>query len=208
MVYFSHKLRLQSIKMNISLYIPLCDSMVLLLKPLVEIVIHDLSSETIYYINGELSKRKVGDPSLLEPEEFEETIDKIVYPKINFDGRLIKSISVPIDNKWLICINADISIFNQMKELGDRLLNTQHINQPESLFKNDWQEKVHVALHEFLQQQGWNFDLLTNQQKKEITKHLFDCGAFSEKNAADYIARVLQLGRATVFKYLKEWRNS
>lgn len=102
--------------MNISTYTPLCDSMVLLLKPLLEIVIHDLSSGTIYYINGDLSKRKVGDPSLLEPEEFEENIDKIVYLKINFDGRLIKSISVPLEDKWLICINADISIFNQMKD--------------------------------------------------------------------------------------------
>lgn len=194
--------------MSIAHYTPLCDSMVLLLQPLVEIVIHDLSSGTIYYINGELSKRKVGDPSLLEPEEFEENIDKIVYPKINFDGRLIKSISVPLKGKWLICINADISIFNQMKDLGDLLLNTQQMNQPESLFKNDWQEKLHIAIHDFLQKQGWNFDLLTNQQKKEMTKHLFNSGAFSEKNAADYIARVLQLGRATIFKHLKELRNS
>ena len=31
--------------------------------------------------------------------------------------------------------------------------------------------------------------------------------AFKEKNAADYVAKVLGLGRATVFKYLKEWRN-
>lgn len=181
--------------------------MVLLLKPLVEIVIHDLSSGTIHYINGDLSKRKIGDPSLLEPEEFEENIDKIVYPKINFDGRLIKSISVPIHDNWLICINVDISLFNKMKDLGELLLNTQQMNPPDSLFKNDWQEKLHIGIHDFLQKNGWNFDLLTHQQKKETTKHLFDNGAFSEKNAADYIARVLQLGRATVFNYLKEWRN-
>lgn len=192
--------------MDISIYIPLCNSMALLFQPLVEIVIHDLSSGTIYYINGDLSKRKVGDPSLLEPEEFEKNIDKFVYPKINFDGRLIKSISVPVDNKWLICINADVSLFHQMKHLGELFLNVQHINQPESLFKNDWQEKLHVVIHDFLQAQKWNFNTLNTHQKKEITKHLFDNGAFSEKNAADYIARVLHLGRATVFKYLKEWK--
>lgn len=93
------------------------------------------------------------------------------------------------------------------ERLGDLLLNTRQIKQPESLFKNDWQEKLHITIHDFLQKQRWNFDLLTNQQKKEMTKHLFNSGAFSEKNAADYIARVLQLGRATIFKYLKEWRN-
>ncbi len=199
---------LESIKMNISSYISLCDSIALLLKPLVEIVIHDLSSGTIYYINGDFSKRKAGDLSLLEPEEFEENIEKRVYSKINFDGRLIKSISVPLEDKWLICINADLSIFNQMKNLGELFLDTQQTNQPESLFKNDWQEKLHKAIHDFLQQQRWKFEGLTHHQKKEMAKHLFERGAFSEKNAADYIARILQLGRATLFKYLKEWRHS
>ena len=57
--------------MNISQYIPLCDSIVLLMRPLIEVIIHDLVSGKIYYINGNLSKRKVGDSSLLAPGEFE-----------------------------------------------------------------------------------------------------------------------------------------
>lgn len=163
---------------------------------------------TICYIRGNLSQRQIGDPSLLEPDELEEGIDKVVYPKINFDGRLIKSISVPIENQWLICINADVSIFNQMKSLGEIFLNAPQINKPESLFKNDWQEKLHKAIHTFLQKQDWKFELLNTRQKKAIVKHLFDCGAFEEKNAANYIAQVLHIGRATIFKYLKDWRIS
>ncbi len=193
--------------MHISNYITLCDALILLMKPLVEIVIHDLKSGTISYINGNLSKRKVGEASLLEPNAFEKNIDKIVYPKINFDGRLIKSISVPIEGKWLICINCDASIFNQMKNLGELFLNVKQENQPKSLFKSDWQEKLHVTVNDFIQKNSWSFDDLNNYQKKEITKYLFDCGAFTEKNAANYVAQVLDLGRATVFKYLKEWRN-
>ena len=193
--------------MNISQYISLCDSIVLLMRPLIEIIIHDIASGKIYYINGNLSKRKVGDPSLLAPGEFEKNIDQIIYPKINFDGRLIKSISVPIDNKWLICINADASVFSQMKNLGEVFLNTIKESQPESLFKNDWQEKLHVAIDDFLKKQGLKFDELNHFQKKILAKHLFDLGAFAEKNAADYVANILGLGRATIFKYLKEWRN-
>ena len=98
--------------MNILHYIQICDSIILLMQPLIEVIIHDLVSGKIYYINGNLSKRKVGDLSLLEPGEFEKNIDQIVYPKINFDGRLIKSVSVPVDNKWLICINADASVWS------------------------------------------------------------------------------------------------
>lgn len=193
--------------MNISQYIPLCDSIVLLMRPLIEVIIHDLVSGKICYINGNLSKRKVVDSSLLALGEFEKNIDQIIYPKINFDGRLIKSISVPVDNKYLICINADASVFSQMKNLGEVFLNTIKDSQPESLFKNDWQEKLHVAIDDFLKKQGLKFDELNQFQKKILTKYLFDLGAFAEKNAADYVANILGLGRATIFKYLKEWRN-
>ena len=194
--------------MNISQYITLCDSIVLLMRPLIEVTIHDLALGKIYYINGNLSKRKVGDLSLLDPGEFEKNIDQIIYPKVNFDGRLIKSISVPVDNKWLICINADASVFSQMKNLGEMFLNTRKESQPESLFKNDWQEKLHVAIDNFLKDQGLKFDELNQFQKKNLIKHLFKLGAFAEKNAADYVANILGLGRATIFKYLKEWRNN
>ncbi|MBA2628424.1 MAG: helix-turn-helix domain-containing protein [Rickettsiaceae bacterium] len=193
--------------MNISQYISLCNSIVLLMAPLIEVIVHDLVSGKIYYINGGLSKRKVGDLSLLEPSEFEKNIDQIIYPKINFHGRLIKSISVPVDNKWLICINADASVFSQMKSLGEVFLNAME-SKPESLFKNDWQEKLHVAIHDFLKDQGLKFDELNQLQKKMLTKYLFKLGAFGEKNAADYVANILGLGRATIFKYLKEWRNN
>ena len=63
--------------MNISQYIPLCNSIVLLMAPLIEVIVHDLVSGEIYYINGGLSKRKVGDLSLLEPSEFEKNIDQM-----------------------------------------------------------------------------------------------------------------------------------
>jgi predicted transcriptional regulator YheO len=59
-----------------------------------------------------------------------------------------------------------------------------------------------------LQEQSWHFESLTNRQKKELAKHLFSIGAFNEKNATDYITTALNIGRATLFKYLKEWRHS
>ncbi len=188
----------------LSNYIPIFDAIVLLMKPLVEVVIHDITQNNIAYINGKLSSRKVGDPSLLDPEGLC-SIDQIVYPKINFDGRLVKSISVILEDKYLLCINCDISIFNKMQELSSVFL--QIAGQPQSLFTNDWQEKLHVSIHSYLQNHNLSFDHLSQNDKKTLAKHLFDLGAFHEKNAADYVAKVLELGRATVFKYLKEWRN-
>lgn len=185
-------------------YIPICDAIVRLMDPLVEIVIHDIAQNSIAYISGKLSNRAVGEASLLDMERLG-NIEQIVYPKLNFDGRLVKSVSVILEGKYLLCINCDVSIFNKMQELSSTLL--QMSNQPHSLFVNDWQEKLHVSIHAYLQNHNLSFDQLSQNDKKALTKHLFKLGAFNEKNAADYVAKVLQLGRATVFKYLKEWRN-
>lgn len=187
-------------------YIPICDAIVLLIRPLVEIVIHDIDSNDIIYINGSLSNRKVGDQSLLDREGLSD-IEQVVYQRINFDGRLLKSVSVVLESKWLLCINYDLSIFSKMQELSSVLLQKNMDFQPRSLFTNDWQEKLHVTIHSYLQNHNLSFNHLANADKKALAKHLFNLGAFNEKNAADYVAKVLNLGRATVFKYLKEWRN-
>lgn len=194
--------------MTFTRYIPICNALALLLKPLVEIVIHDLESERICYIAGNLSQRCIGDLSLLNLGGLESNLDQITYPKINFDGRLVKSISVPVEDNLLICINCDVSVFAQMNQLSNCLLLSTQPDMPESLFKNDWQEKLHHAIHTYLNQKGWGFDSMTQKQKKEVVYYLYQQEAFQEKNAADYIANALGLGRATIFNYLKLWRKT
>ncbi|MFA6303660.1 MAG: PAS domain-containing protein [Legionella sp.] len=194
--------------MTLSRYIPICNALVLLLKPLVEIVIHDLESERICYIDGNLSQRRIGDSSLLDLDALESNLDQITYPKINFDGRLVKSISVSVEDNLLICINCDVSVFAQMNQLSQCLLLSTQPDIPESLFKNDWQEKLHHVIHSYLNEKSWHFDSLTQKQKKEVVYYLYQQEAFQEKNAADYIANALDLGRATIFNYLRLWRKT
>ncbi|MCD8542668.1 MAG: PAS domain-containing protein [Gammaproteobacteria bacterium] len=133
------------------------------MDPLVEIVIHDIAGDSITYINGKLSKRKIGEASLLDPEGLN-GIDKIVYPKVNFDGRLIKSVSVMLEGRYLLCINCDVSIFNKLQALSSTLL--QMAGQPQSLFTNDWQEKLHVSIHSYLQNHHLSFDHLSKMTRK------------------------------------------
>ncbi len=193
--------------MDLLTYIMLFDSIVNLMDPMIEIVIHDLDSETIFYINGKISNREVGSSSLLNRKDLEADIEKVIYPKLNFDGRLEKSISVRLNDKYITCINCDISIFSQMEKICHQLSATNADVQPESLFKNDWQEKIHITIHSFLKERGWRFDGLTGSQKKKLVEKLFTLGAFNEKKAADYIASSLNMGRATIFNYLREWRK-
>ena len=191
--------------MHLTSYIPLCNALVRLMDPLVEVVIHDIEKNTIAYIAGRLSKRAVGDASLLEVNDLE-NLDHVIYPKINFDGRLIKSVSVLLVKTHLLCINCDVSLFHQMERFAASFV--QVAKQPTPLFTNDWQERLHASIHDYVRAHHLSFDHLTQSHKKALTKHLYDAGAFHEKKAADYVAKVLGMGRATVFNYLKEWRAS
>ena len=193
--------------MSLSNYTPILDAMVGLMPRLLEIVIHNIESGNIAYINGSLSKRKEGDPSLLDKEALSD-IEQVTYPKINFDGRLIKSVSVVLEDKWLLCINCDVSVFSQMHELSAAMLRGKEGAKPHALFVSDWQERLHASIHDYLQSHRISFEHLTAGNKKTLVAHLFDLGAFNEKKAAEYVAEVLALGRATVFKYLKELRKS
>lgn len=192
--------------MSLSCHIAICDALVRLMDPLIEIVIHDVKHDVIAYINGALSERKVGDPSLLDRSGLYD-LEQAIYCKINFDGRLVKSISVVLDEQYLLCINCDISVFTNMHELTGAFLKKNDIDKPRALFINDWQEKLNSAIHSYLQEHGLLFDKLLIRDKKAIVHHLFTIGAFAEKNAADYIAKSLKVGRATIFKYLREWRK-
>lgn len=192
--------------MTLSNYIKICDVIVLLMSPLVEIVIHDIESDSIVYINGSFSKRKIGDRSLLDKGDLN-NLEQIIYQKINFDGRLLKSVSVVLVEKWLLCINCDISVFTKMQQLSEVILCSHVEVGPKALFKNDWQEKLNVSVHAYLQNHNLSFNNICLTEKKALVKHLCDLGAFNEKNAADYVAKILNLSRSTVFKYLKELRR-
>ena len=183
----------------------LCDAMVKLMHPLMEIVVHNRQTGRIAYLSGKRSPRQVGDESLLDDVQ-PAHLNTLTYSKLNFDGRLVKSISIPIEDTWLVCLNADISVFNTLQQLSAQFLGPVDA-QPDSLFKHDWQERLHQTLHHYLHQQGWSFPLLTMAQKKTVLAHLYQQGVFQQRHATNYVAQILGISRATVFNTIKSWRT-
>src|SRR3712207_9037497 len=98
-------------------YAPVCDAIALLFQPYAEVVLHDLSTETVVYLSNPFSKRELGEPSLLHEIDFKPS-DVIIgpYEKVNWDGRRIKSVSAVLragsKGIGILCINVDVSHFH------------------------------------------------------------------------------------------------
>lgn len=195
---------------ELDLYKPVAEAISLLLSPHVEVVIHDFKTKRIRGIFNNLSKRKIGDESLLdEIEAISKTQD--VFPpyfKSNWDGRKMKAVSAVLRNRTgksigLLCINLDISKWEQMHHFILDLIESK-VEKPDLLFKNDWREKINVYVSAYLKQHRLCLDSLDRAEKRKLLLELWKEGAFETKNAASYVAEVLQISRATVYNYLKE----
>ncbi|MNF53798.1 hypothetical protein D3C84_352000 [compost metagenome] len=107
----------------------------------------------------------------------------------------------------MLCINLNISLFENAKAALDLFLSpTKLIPQPDALFRDDWQERINTFLHAWLRERQLSLNLLTRDHKRELVLALHAEGAFKGKSASNYVANVLNMGRATVYKHLKEMK--
>ena len=198
----------------LSRYQSIADAIATLFYPYAEVVLHDLATQSVAYIANNFSKRELGDDSGLE--ELENTPDATVigpYEKLNWDGRKLRSISVVLRDDagaalGMMCVNLDISVFEGARAALDLFLSgSKLVAQPALLFEDDWRERINRFIHGWLQQRQLSLSILSREHKRELVQALLREGAFRGKNAADYVANVLGMGRATVFKHLKELKE-
>jgi predicted transcriptional regulator YheO len=195
-------------------YAHVADSIATLFFPYAEVVIHDLHDQTIAYLSNNLSKREVGDVSALEDVE-ETSRDKLVgpYDKLTCDGRRMRCVSTALfdddgDAVGNMCINFNIAAFDEMRATLELFLKGAGVvAQPTELFKDDWQERINTFLHAWLRERQVALNALTREHRRELVEALHAQGAFKGKSAANYIANVLGMGRATVYKHLKEMKE-
>lgn len=190
----------------------IADAIATLFYPHAEVVLHDLRTQKIDHIANNLSKRAVGDDAALEDLLSGDGDERNIgpYEKLNWDGQKIRSVSTVLrDGKGtpiaVLCLNLNISLFERAKQALDLFLSASKlIPQPDALFRDDWQERINTFLHAWLQQRQLGLNLLTREHKRELVEALHAEGAFKGKSAANYVANVLNMGRATVYKHLKE----
>lgn len=191
--------------------IPIAQALEALLFPHAEIVIHDLKSNTIYAIFNSFSKRKPGDPSLIDTEiNLNPSGWYGPYQKMNWDGRQLKSITSVIKNEkqesvGLLCLNLDISNFEACTKFFESFTNSKTLEkQPHVLFKDDWQEQINNFIISYKNEHKITHGKITKKEGEQLLSALVKNGAFEGKHAAAYIARVLKISRASVYNYLKK----
>lgn len=190
---------------------PMAEAIEKLLYPYAEVVLHDLASNRVAYIFNSFSKRKRGSDSLLEKQDFDPSMEVIgPYEKTNWDGRRLKAISAIIrsDNgaaEGLLCINVDVSHFDRLQDVISHFTN-RNLNSelPSSLFKDDWQEKINIFVHQYLRDKGETLQTASKELKREIIGTLKKEGALNRRRAPLYIGQILGVSRATVYNYLSK----
>lgn len=206
----------QAISPRFSNYAAMADAVATLLFPHAEVVVHDLHSQTVVHIANNISRRKLGDDSALEdlPAELTTGTPLGPYEKLNWNGQKVRSISsVMVDESGspeaLLCINFNVSVLEQARQALDLFFQASRLlPQPEALFRDDWQERINTFLHTWLRERGLSLGGLDREQKRELVEALQGQGAFRGKSAYDYVANVLGMGRATVYKYVKLARET
>jgi len=196
-------------KKTIEANLPLAEAISKLLAPFAEVVLHDLESDSVAAIFNPLSRREVGDDSCLERMDLDCAEDVIgPYEKVNWDGRKLKCVSVVLKKgkvaEGLMCINIDISQFASAHALLSNFLNLDAHISDEKLFKEDPFEQINAFITAYCEERNLVVSSLPRDEKVELIKALNEEGAFSIKNAASYIARILEVSRATVYNYLGE----
>ena len=149
-------------------------------------------------------------------EEIEGTaIENVIgpYEKINWDGRRMRCVSVLVPGEstnpvGVMCVNFNVAAFDDVKQVLDLFITGAGlVRPPEELFKDDWQERINAFLHGWLRERQLALNSLSRERKRELVEALYEEGAFNGKSAANYIANVLDMGRATVYKHLKQMRE-
>jgi predicted transcriptional regulator YheO len=193
-------------------HLPVCEAIVALFHPLVEVAVHDIRRDRVVAIWNPISQRRVGDRSLIDelPDYADDARVIGPYPKVLADGRAITSVSVVLRNakgatRGLLCINFDRSPLDGTIELLSRFAAPVQERPPE-LFDRDWREQIALFVDAECRARQLPRDRLTREQRRALILLMDERGLFATRHAAAHAARALGVSRTTVYALLKEAR--
>lgn len=186
---------------------------------LCEVVLHDLRDpdHAIRAIENNLSGREVGDPAT---ELGLQRISDPDYPSVlqNYanqfpDGRPVKSTSIGIKNAdgdyiAALCLNLDVSVLSPFTHTLANLVATDAAQRG---FVENLHSRTSRELRELIERtaadRGGSPRSISREAKRDLVRLLRDEGYFESRDAAQTIADLLGVSRATVYNYAKGERR-
>ena len=197
-------------------YKPVADAVAVLFAPDVEVVIHEIQTDTVFYIANPVSGRKPGDISLLELDDRDlEPKDGVIgpYEKAGESGQRVRAATAVLrDGRGkavgLMCINQDYSVYEPALNLLERLIRPPQAEQhPEILFQNDWRDQIKLEVRAFLEEHNHAPDRLAPGERKRLIARLDEKGLFFAKKSIEQVAAIIGVSRATAYNDLKAARQ-
>ena len=180
-----------------------------ILRPFMEVVIHDWRNQKVVFVKGNLTNRNVGDPSFMDETDLSAASDAIIgpYRKTNPDGRQIKSISIlsrDADEKadYLICLNLDVSQISAAQTLLQTFISIPSGSEANPL-ADDWIESLHTYIGAWRIRNMVASGALSIEMRRSLVADLNRQNAFERPNAVPAVAIAIGVSRATLYADLK-----
>lgn len=183
---------------------------------LCEVVLHDLRDprHAIRVIENNLSGRRVGDSATelglarIADPEYPSVIQN--YPNRFPDGRPVKSTSIGIKNAAgdyvaALCLNLDVSVLSPVTLALSNLVATDaaHRERPLESLRDRNARELRETVETLAAERAGTPRSLSRQDKRELVRQLHRDGFFDSRDAAQTIADLLGVSRATVYNYTK-----
>jgi predicted transcriptional regulator YheO len=183
---------------------------------LCEVVLHDLRDpeNAIRAIENNLSGRQIGDSATelglarIADPDYPSVIQN--YPNQFPDGRPVKSTSIGIKNTEgeyiaALCLNLDVSVLSPVTLALSNLVatDTEHREQPLETLRDRNARELRQEVEARAAERAATPRSLSREDKKELVRQLQRDGYFDSRDAAQIIADLLGVSRATVYNYAK-----
>jgi predicted transcriptional regulator YheO len=190
-------------------YISIADGIHALLAGHGEVILHDLKTWRIAYIKGNLTKQEIGSPSLIDDLGNLDVNHQgaMTSHVMTLTGKRLKSITILLKTPLMepfgaMTLHLDISMLEDAKHWLETLISLPRLaDQPNKA--HDVEKTLQDTIINYMQERGLSLALLTQKHKREIIEYMFHKGIFSVRKSQNIVAKILKIGRATVFKYLK-----
>ena len=209
-------------------YIPMVKFIAAFSGPRFEVVLHDLRDiehSIIAIENGYISGRKLGDglmdfayQKFVEDTEDDFLVNQRSKPTkdhkiLRLSGYRIRS-NINHEIVGLLCVTEDITEFVQMRQMLNSYLHTEDYAYPDGdlnneLFALPLADTLEAAYRYAANEAGMpSNSQMSKADKMKIISILMEQHLFEVKGTVSFIAKKLMLSEPSIYRYLRELRNS